>query len=157
MRYFRLVFCYYYYHLIWFSITKQFELLQRLYKVWEQRPLHFLIKESFGQFSSRTVDLVTYELYFIATIKNKSLSGVYAIGLLNEDMGDFLDSEEHGVITGGTLGPHIFNLTGTETFDDLCSHCPSPIAMSINGHIPSDWQTAAQYNSKTQKVRSDLS
>jgi hypothetical protein len=84
------------------------------------------------------VDLVTYELYFIASVNGKSLSGVWAIGQLNEDMGDFLTVEEHGIINGGTIGPGVFNLTGTETFDNICSHRPVSSIMNINGHIPSD-------------------
>lgn len=97
------------------------------------------------------VDLVTYELYFIATAKDKSSSGVYAIGDLDEANGGVMISEEHGVINGGAIGPNIFNLTGTETFNNLCSHGPGlPTIININGHIPPDCTGTGNRNSVVQ-------
>ena len=50
----------------------------------------------------------------------------------------------------GAIRPGVFNLTGTQTFDNICSHGLVSSTININSHIPSYCIIQGNQNSTTQ-------
>jgi hypothetical protein len=85
--------------------------------------------------SNRTgpVGSASYEIHFAAThISNKTISGVWDISVFEETSGHILGGEQHGTLSGGIISSTGFNLTGEETFDNVCSN-PVPTSVDITG------------------------